>query len=306
MMFVPNFDVPLIIQKKDGGFGYDSTDLMALKYRTLVTKADWIIYVVDSGQSLHFQQLFEAGRKAGWVQKTRLDHVAFGLVQGKDKKKFKTRSGQNVRLTELLDEACERASAILRKRVENGLSNLSEEETIVQTATQLGIGGVKYFDLRQNRLSDYVFSFDRMLSPEGDTNVYLQYTHARCMSILRKANMNLDMDPSGLREFGNLSLSHRSEWNLACSILRFNDAVEKVAKELMPNVLCKYLYDLCISLNGFYRDCRVIGAPEQNSRLLLIMAAEKVMRQGLNLLGIDVIDVVCNVCLHQEYQESVD
>ena len=160
-MFVPNFDVPLIIQKKDGGFGYDSTDLMALKYRTLVTKADWIIYVVDSGQSLHFQQLFEAGRKAGWVQKTRLDHVAFGLVQGKDKKKFKTRAGQNVRLTELLDEACERASAILRKRVENGLSNLSEEETIVQTATQLGIGGVKYFDLRQNRLSDYVFSFQQ-------------------------------------------------------------------------------------------------------------------------------------------------
>ena len=291
-MFVPNFDVPLIIQKKDGGFGYDSTDLMALKYRTLVTKADWIIYVVDSGQSLHFQQLFEAGRKAGWAQKTRLDHVAFGLVQGKDKKKFKTRSGKNVQLTDLLDEACERATAILRQRVESGLSNLSEEEAIVQTATQLGIGGVKYFDLRQNRLSDYVFSFDRMLSPEGDTNVYLQYTHARCMSILRKANMDLN----GFRECGNISLSHRSEWSLACSILRFNDAVEKVAKDLMPNVLCKYLYDLCISLNAFYRDCRVIGTPEQNSRLLLIMAAEKVMRQGLNLLGIDVIDVVCNVC----------
>lgn len=289
-MFVPNFDVPLIIQKKDGGFGYDSTDLMALKYRALVTKADWIIYVVDSGQSLHFQQLFEAGRKAGWVEKIRLDHVAFGLVQGKDKKKFKTRSGKSVRLTDLLDEACDRAAAILRQRVENGMSNLSEEEAIARTATQLGIGGVKYFDLRQNRLSDYVFSFDRMLSPEGDTNVYLQYTHARCMSILRKA----DLKPEVIRRDigGSLSLSHRSEWNLACSVLRFNDALEKVMKELMPNILCKYLYDLCTSLNAFYRDCRVIGAPEQNSRLLLILAAEKVMRKGLNLLGIDAIDVV--------------
>ena len=291
-MFVSNFDVPLIIQKKDGGFGYDSTDLMALKYRTQVTKADWIIYVVDSGQSLHFQQLFDAGRKAGWAEHTRLDHVAFGLVQGNDKKKFKTRSGKNIRLTDLLDEACERATTILRQRVESGLSNLSEEDSIIQTATQLGIGGVKYFDLRQNRLSDYVFSFDRMLSPEGDTNVYLQYTHARCMSILRKANMNLDV----ALENSIISFSHRSEWNLACSILRFNDVIEKVTKDLMPNYLCKYLYDLCIALNGFYRDCRVIGTPEQNSRLLLIKAAEKAMRQGLNLLGIDVIDVVCTVC----------
>ena len=292
MLFPPNFDTPLIVQKKDGGFGYDATDLMALKYRIDTLKADWVIYVVDSGQSLHFQQVFAAARQAGWVRDARLDHVGFGVVQGEDRKRLRTRAGSSVRLVDLLDEACDRAAAIMRQRVGAGLSSLSDGAEIARGAEKLGIGGVKYFDLRQNRLSDYVFSFDRMLSPDGDTNVYLQYSHARIMSILRKAGR----DAQVLANAADITLEQEAEWKLACSLLRFNDVIEQIAGDLMPHRLCNYLYELCSALNGFYSDCRVIGAPEQESRLALLAATEKVMRQGFALLGIETLDRVCSVC----------
>ncbi|KAK8808678.1 hypothetical protein WA538_002410 [Blastocystis sp. DL] len=279
---------PLIIQKSDGGYGYDSTDMTALKYRIQEQKADWVIYVVDSGQALHFELVFAAARKAGWVGDVRLDHVGFGVVQGEDKKKFKTRAGKSVRLIDLLTEARERATAIMKQRVADGVSGLTDEKELEEAAAQLGYGGVKYFDLRQNRLNDYVFNFDRMLSPDGDTNVYLQYSHARCMSILRKAPEDVDH----LKEHTTITLEHPSEWDLACYILRFSDVLEQVPDDLMPNRICKYIYDLSIKLNGFYRDCRVIGAPEQNSRLLLIAVAEKVMRQGFDLLGLVTLDKI--------------
>ena len=295
MLFPPNFDTPLIVQKKDGGFGYDATDLMALKYRIDTLKADWVIYVVDSGQSLHFQQVFAAARQAGWVRDARLDHVGFGVVQGEDRKRLRTRAGSSVRLVDLLDEACDRAAAIMRQRVGAGLSSLSDGAEIARCAEKLGIGGVKYFDLRQNRLSDYVFSFDRMLSPDGDTNVYLQYSHARIMSILRKAPENVDQ----LKDHTPITLEHPAEWDLACFLLRFSDVLEQVPVDLMPNRICKYIYDLAIKFNTFYRDCRVNGSPEQNSRLLLTAAAEKVMRQGFDLLGIVTLDKISSVCWKQ-------
>ena len=185
-----------------------------------------------------------------------------------------------------MDEARERATQIMRQRVADGVSSLTDEKQMEEAAAQLGYGGVKYFDLRQNRLSDYVFNFDRMLSPDGDTNVYLQYSHARCMSILRKA----PEDVEALKERTTITLEHPSEWDLACYILRFSDMLEVVPNDLMPNHICKYIYDLSMKLNGFYRDCRVIGTPEQNSRLLLIAAAEKVMRKGFDLLGIVTLD----------------
>lgn len=292
VLFPKGFEVPLIIQKSDGGFGYDSTDMTAIKYRIEEMKADWIIYVVDSGQALHFQQVFQAARDAGWVGSVRLDHVGFGVVQGEDKKKFKTRAGKSVRLVDLLNEAAEQATAIMKKRVEDGVSGVSDPKEIEEAAAQLGYGGVKYFDLRQNRLSDYVFSFERMLSPDGDTNVYLQYSHARCMSIIRKAPEAVEE----LKQHTQITLEHPSEWDLACYILRFSDVLEQVPVDLMPNRICKYIYDLSIKLNGFYRDCRVIGSPEQNSRLLLVAAAEKVMRQGFDLLGIVTLDKIWSVC----------
>ena len=147
---------------------------------------------------------------------------------------------------------------------------------------------MKYFDLRQTRLSDYVFNFDRMLSADGDTNVYLQYSHARCMSIMRKAPEEI----SKLVEHTTITLEHPSEWDLACYILRFSDMLEQIPNDLMPNRICKYIYDLSIKLNGFYRDCRVIGSPEQDSRLLLVAVAERVMRQGFDLLGIKTLDQI--------------
>lgn len=193
-----------------------------------------------------------------------------------------------MRLVDLMDEARERATQIMRQRVADGVSSLTDEKQMEEAAAQLGYGGVKYFDLRQNRLSDYVFNFDRMLSPDGDTNVYLQYSHARCMSILRKAPENVE----ALKEHTTITLEHPSEWDLACYILRFSDMLEVVPNDLMPNHICKYIYDLSMKLNGFYRDCRVIGTPEQNSRLLLIAAAEKVMRKGFDLLGIVTLDMI--------------
>ena len=287
VLFPQGFDTPLIIQKKDGGYGYDSTDMTALKYRIEEMKADWIIYVVDSGQALHFQQVFQAAKEAGWVtDKIRLDHVGFGVVQGEDKKKFKTRAGKSVRLVDLLNEARERATQIMKQRVADGVSSLTDEKEMEYSAAQLGYGGVKYFDLRQNRLSDYVFNFDRMLSPDGDTNVYLQYSHARCMSILKKSPKTVDE----LIKTTSISLDHSSEWDLACFILRFNDSLEQVPNDLLPNRVCKYVYDLSIKLNAFYRDCRVMGSPEQNSRILLVAAAEKTMRTAFCLLGITPLD----------------
>lgn len=193
LFFIDGFETPLIVQKSDGGFGYDTTDLAAIRYRVNERKADWIIYVVDSGQSLHFDLIFNAARKSGLVKEdTRLDHVGFGVVQGEDKKRFKTRSGDTVRLVDLLDEARDRARKILDERVKAGNSPITKEEDIEYAAEQLGYGGVKYFDLRQNRLSDYVFNYDRMLSPDGETAVYMEYTYARIRSIIRKVNITSD------------------------------------------------------------------------------------------------------------------
>ena len=195
---------------------------------------------------------------------------------------------EQVRLIDLLNEARDRATQIMKQRVADGVCGLTDEKEIEESAAQLGYGGVKYFDLRQNRLSDYVFNFDRMLAADGDTNVYLQYSHARFMSILRNSPEAIDE----LMKTTTISLEHPSEWDLACYILRFSDTLEQVPIDLMPNRICKYVYDLSIKLNAFYRDCRVLGSPEQNSRMLLIAAAEKVMRQCFDLLGIKTLDKI--------------
>ena len=270
--------------------------MTALKYRIEEMKADWIIYVVDSGQALHFQQVFQAAKEAGWVtENIRVDHVGFGVVQGEDKKKFKTRAGKSVRLVDLLNEARERAVGIMKQRVADGVCGLTDEKEIEESAAQLGYGGVKYFDLRQNRLSDYVFNFDRMLAADGDTNVYLQYTHARCMSILRKSPTPIEE----LQKTTTITLENTAEWDLACFILRLSDTLEQVPNDLMPNRICKYVYDLSVKLNGFLsdKDCRVLGSPEQNSRLLLVAACEIIMRKSFSLLGITTLDRICSCLL---------
>jgi len=276
---------PLIVTKSDGGFSYDSTDMAAVWYRLLERKADWLVYVTDAGQAPHFELVFLAAKAAGWATEAHtLTHCPFGLVCGEDGKKFKTRSGDVVRLVDLLDEAVTRMLAEMRNRE----VDMSEEE-LVRTAKVLGYGAVKYADLKGNRVSDYRFSFDRMLDPKGNTAVYLLYAGARIESIHRKAGVDLDaLIASG----ATVDLAHEAELNLGRMLLRFQEVIEQAVSpdSLLPSVLCEYVYNLCETLNKFYQPCKVIGSAEQNSRLLLLLACKRVMQKSYELLGIGFLD----------------
>lgn len=280
-VFVECQKIPLIVRKSDGGYGYASTDMAALRHRISEEHADWIIYVTDSGQSVHFQMVFEAARKAGYVPEDRevkIDHVPFGLVLGEDGKKFRSRSGDVVRLVELLDEAKERCKSTIKER----RPDISEEE-LDQASSAMGYGAVKYADLKAHRTTNYKFSFDEMLSLQGNTAVYLLYAHARINSILVKSGK----DPQELIAQGTqVSLEHEAEAALAKHIGRFPEAVEAALNELAPNRITDYLYDLSGVFNQFYTECKVVGSPEEDSRLLLAYAAALVMRQCFDLLGI--------------------
>lgn len=272
---------PLMVQKSDGGYTYDSTDLAAIRYRLIERNADWVIYVVDSGQGQHFELLFEGAKIAGWwdPQTKRVDHVGFGVVLGEDNKKFKTRSGDTVRLVDLLDEARERSLKILKDRAQS--DDLTEEEQL-SAAEAIGYGAVKYADLKSNRLTNYKFSFDRMLDLNGNTAVYLLYAHARIASIVRKSGMDIE----ALKENAQVELVHPSELGLAKAILRFPEVVESVLQDLMPNKLCDFLYELSEYANDFFTNCRVIGTEQQASRLLLCEATAITMRKTFDLLAI--------------------
>jgi arginyl-tRNA synthetase len=180
-----HFDIPLIVRKSDGGYGYDSTDMAALSYRLRDLQREWLIYVTDAGQASHFHMCFDAVKAAGWVDKQRLDHIGFGVVCGEDNKRFKTRAGVTVKLIDLLNEAKERMLKQLTARAEEGKTPLQGDE-LAQAAEIIGFGAVKYFDLKQHPSTNYIFSYDRMLDTKGDTAVYLLFAYARVASILRK------------------------------------------------------------------------------------------------------------------------
>lgn len=274
-LFVPDDKDPLMVQKSDGGYGYDSTDLAAARYRLVEEKADWVLYVVDVAQSTHFTKVFRAAEMAGWLVpgKNRLIHVAFGMVCGDDGKRFKTRSGETVKLVDLLDEAVIRAKHVLKDKS----PDLTEAQ--VQAITKaVGYGAVKYADLHQNRLTNYTFSFDRMLDFRGNTAVYLMYAYARICSILTKVESTVLVE---------VSLKHKSELLLARQLTRFNEVLLEVVSELQLNRLCDYLYDLANAVAAFHRDCRVLGDPDVVSRLNLLKATQTVMKTGLNLLGLE-------------------
>ncbi|KXS11511.1 arginyl-tRNA synthetase [Gonapodya prolifera JEL478] len=300
-VFVEGREDPLIIRKSDGGYGYGTTDMAALKHRLNVEKAEWIIYVTDVGQASHFDLVFAAGRKAKWLpqdetQSPRVSHVGFGLVLGEDGKKFKTRSGDVVRLVELLDEAKDRCAATIQEY--RGATVQTEDQPAPETtgasvsftpaeldhaAGAMGYGAVKYADLKNSRLSNYRFSFDSMLSLKGDTAVYLLYAHARIASIFRKT----DRDVPALAKVTVPILAHPREFELALHLCRFTEAIENLLEDLMPNRLTSYLYDLSEKFNLFYQDCRVIGSGEyEESRLVLCEATAVVMRKCFHLLGI--------------------
>ena len=275
--------LPLMIQKSDGGYNYDTTDLAAIHHRIFDEKGDRLIYVTDQGQSTHFHMVFKAAEKAGYLapQKVRVDHVGFGMVLGQDGKKFRTRSGETEKLIDLLEAAIQEAKKILHQRhPEIGKGDLDEEAKI------LGLGAIKYSDLSTHRMSDYLFSYEKMLRFEGNTAAFIMYSYVRVGGIKRKTGV----DTNSLINKVQITLSHPSEILLALHLSQFKETIEQVAEDLLPNRLTDYLFTLAEKFNAFFRDCRVEGSPEQNSRLLLCEATARTLHKGLDLLGIKTLE----------------
>ena len=269
-------DKPLIIRKRDGGFNYATTDLATIDYRISDLKADAIWYVVGAPQILHFKQIFNIARREGYTAD--LCHITFGSILGEDRKLMKTRSGDNVPLRDLLEEACKRA----RKIIEEKNPHLSDEEKI-DIAQKIGIGAVKYADLSQYRMTDYVFSWDKMLSLQGNTAPYLQNAYVRIRSIFRKAGESapkIDM----------LVFADSAEINLAKRLCQFGETVPQVLNDFRPNILTNYLFEVANSLHAFYEACPVLKSeePARSSRLALCELTARVLKYGLGLLGIQV------------------
>ncbi|GAB4057718.1 arginine--tRNA ligase [Uliginosibacterium sediminicola] len=271
-----------IVRKQDGGYLYATSDLAAIRYRIGTLHADRILYVVDARQALHFQQLFTLSRKAGFVSEaTKLEHVGFGVMLGDDGKPFKTRSGTTVKLVDLLQEAEERAFALVSEK--NAEMAEAERKTISQA---VGIGAVKYADLSKNRSSDYVFSWDTMLSFEGNTAPYLQYAYTRIQSVFRKVD--------SWNEAAPITLTEAAERTLALELARFSDALNAVSRETAPHFLCSYLYDLATQFMRFYEACPVLKSEGalRDSRLRLCQLTARTLKTGLDLLGINILEVM--------------
>jgi arginyl-tRNA synthetase len=273
--------LPLIVRKQDGGYGYGATDLAALRYRTQVLGGTRLLYVVGAPQAQHLSMVFAVGMLAGWlVPPARAEHVAFGAVLGSDKKIFKSRVGDAVSLVDLLDEAVERAGAELERRE-------PERDAAARAvlAAAIGIGAVKYADLANDRIKDYVFDWNRMLAAEGRTGPYLQYAHARIRSIFRKAAESGVARAPG----GAVVLAAAAERKLALELLDFGTAVVEAGETLRPHRLCGYLYDLATAFTAFFENCPVLKAPDEatrTSRLALCEQTARVLSCGLGLLGI--------------------
>eukprot|EP01022_Parablepharisma_sp_SALTPOND_P017954 TRINITY_DN2920_c0_g1_i1.p2 TRINITY_DN2920_c0_g1~~TRINITY_DN2920_c0_g1_i1.p2 ORF type:complete len:621 (-),score=87.04 TRINITY_DN2920_c0_g1_i1:56-1918(-) len=289
VIFIPKQKIPLIVQKSDGGYSYDSTDIAAIWYRITQLKCERLIYVTDIGQQLHFNLVFEAAKMAGWhtPPKTRTDHMGFGLVLGEGGKKIKTREGKSEKLMDLLDEATKKAyeQLVIRSKETASISGSTDAE-LKDSAERIGMASIKYFDLKQNRVSNYAFSYDKMLDPKGDTALYLLYAYARLESILRKAGA----DQAKLQELiekSKIVIGHEKERKLAFEIMQFPDVIDGFVEDLYPNKLCALVYDIAVYVGEFYENCKVIGSPEQDSRILLIAASLKMMKCILNLLGIE-------------------
>ncbi|MFC4161706.1 arginine--tRNA ligase [Chitinimonas lacunae] len=271
-----------IIQKKDGGYLYATTDLGAIRFRTRALKLDHCIYVVDARQALHFQQLFTLARKAGFAPESfQLEHISFGTMMGKDGKPFKTRSGDTVKLIELLEEAEQRAFDLVSAKNPD-----LDESTRRQIAEAVGIGAVKYADLSKNRTSDYIFDWDTMLSFEGNTAPYLQYAYTRAARIRSNA--------AGIKDAA-LTLDQPAEHALALELARFSDVVHQVARESYPHFLCQYLYTLATQFSRFYEACPVLEADSKiahGGRLKLSDLTAATLKTGLDLLGIKVLETM--------------
>ncbi len=273
----------VIIQKKDGGYLYTTTDIACAKYRHEQLHANRVLYYIDSRQHQHLMQAWAIVRKAGYIPDSMsLEHHMFGMMLGKDGRPFKTRSGGTVRLTDLLDEAHERALTLIREKNPD-----MDEEELNNIARVVGIGAVKYADLSKNRTTDYIFDWDLMLSFEGNTAPYMQYAYTRVASIFKRA----EIDESALTQ--PISLTQPHEKQLALRLVQFDETITQVAREGTPHVMCAYLYDLAQSFSGFYENCPILSAEDDNvrqSRLKLARLTARTLKQGLETLGIETVD----------------
>ncbi|TWW75273.1 arginine--tRNA ligase, cytoplasmic [Takifugu flavidus] len=296
IIFAPGQSLPLTIVKSDGGYTYDTSDLAAIHQRLFEEKADIIIYVTDSGQSSHFQVVFAAAQMLGWYDPkvTRVEHAGFGVVLGEDKKKFKTRSGDTVRLMDLLGEGLKRSMDKLKEKERDKV--LSPDE-LVKAQRAVAFGCIKYADLSHNRINDYVFSFDKMLDDRGNTAAYLLYAFTRIRSIARLANIN----EATLRkeaESTEILLDHEKEWKLGKCILRFPEVLQKIQDDLLLHSLCDYVYELATTFTEFYDSCYCVEKDRQTGevvkvnmwRMLLCDATAAIMAQCFHILGLNPVE----------------
>jgi arginyl-tRNA synthetase len=271
--------LPLILRKSDGGYGYATTDMAAIRYRVRDLQVSRIIYVVGAEQAQHFEMVFAVARQAGWLtDEVRAEHATIGLVTGADRKRFRSRTGESVKLIDLISEAVERAEEVIKDRYD-------DPELRAQIAEAVGIGALKYADLSVARDSGYVLAFDRMLALTGNTGPYLQYATARIRSIFRKAGIEPDSAA------GPIVLTEEPERELALRLLGFGGAVSQVVQAAEPHKLAGFLFDVASAFTGFYEKCPVLDAPDEvtrASRLALCALALRVLLTGLDLLGIPV------------------
>lgn len=274
----------VIVQKRDGGYLYATTDIAAIKYRYEQLHADRILYYTDSRQHQHLEQVWLIAHKAHYIPESlQLEHHMFGMMLGKDGKPFKTRSGDTVKLNDLLDEATERATHLIKTKN----PDLTEQE-LNEVVDAVAIGAVKYADLSKNRTTDYVFDWDNMLSFEGNTAPYLQYAYTRVLSIFRKADLSIEQNIAG-----NITVEHEKERALAIRLAQFDEAIATVAKDGLPHILCNYLYDIATLFSSFYEHCPILSLADEcqkNSRLKLAALTAKTLKTGLDMLGIKTVE----------------
>ncbi|VDN54958.1 unnamed protein product [Dracunculus medinensis] len=296
VMFVDGSEIPLTIVKSDGGFTYDTSDLATIKHRLEVEEADWLIYVVDAGQSLHLENIYAAARQLGWYkpEEKRVLHVAFGLVLGDDRKKFKTRSGESVKLTDLLDEGIRRSEMKLLEKERDKVMTVEEMNS---ARDAIAYGCIKYADLSQTRTKDYIFSFDKMLDDKGNTAVYLLYAYTRIRSICRTSGVSPDQIKEYIKQLpSGLPFQHEAEIKLAKTILKFSDCILAVLDSLMLHQICDFAYRLATTFHDFYNECYVIHKESDGKevinyhRLVLCQVTADTMADCFKILGIRTVE----------------
>lgn len=280
-IFIEGLPIPLMVRKQDGGFNYDTTDMAAMRHRVEKEKAERIIIVTDSGQDLHFKLIREASEKAGYLHhEVRFDHVTFGLVLDAEGKKFKTRSGETIKLMDLLETSISKAGTLIEDKNPNFPKN-----ELQKTAEILGINAVKYSDLSCNRVHDYVFSFEKMLRFEGKTATFILYAYVRIQGIKRKLGLTKEV-LTQIQEQNSLCLTNPAERALGAHLIRFPDILLKTAEDLLPHYLADYLYETAEKFNIFFKDSRISDSEYKESRLRLCLITEKILETGMHLLGL--------------------